>query len=48
MARALAEYQGNGGTVNVVLQGDADNLFRVVQSKADNYTMQTGRPAFII
>ena len=48
IARALAEYQGNGGTVNVVLQGDADNLFRVVQSKADNYTMQTGRPAFII
>jgi hypothetical protein len=48
IARALAEYQGNGGTVNVVLQGDADNLFRVVQNKADNYTMQTGRPAFII
>ena len=48
MTRALAEYQGNGGTVNVVLQGDADGLFKVVQSKADNYTMQTGRPAFII
>ena len=46
MARALAEYQGNGGTVNVVLQGDADGLFKVVQSKANNYTMQTGQPAF--
>lgn len=48
MARALAEHQGNGGNVTVVLQGDADGLFRVVQNKANNYTQQTGQPAFII
>lgn len=48
MARALAEHQGNGGNVTVVLQGEADNLFKVVQSKANNYTMQTGKPAFIV
>lgn len=48
MARALAEYSGNGGNVTVVLQGDADGLFRVVQNKANNYTQQTGQPAFII
>lgn len=46
MARALAQHQGNGGTVTVVLQGDADGLFKVVQNKANNYTMQTGQPAF--
>lgn len=38
----------NGGNVTVVLQGDADGLFRVVQNKANNYTQQTGQPAFII
>ena len=48
MARALAEHSGNGGNVTVVLQGDADGLFRVVQNKANNYTQQTGQPAFII
>ena len=48
MARALAEYSGNGGNVTVVLQGDADGLFRVVQNKANNYARQTGQPAFII
>ncbi len=48
MARALAEHQSNGGNVTVVLQGDADGLFRVVQNKANNYTRQTGEPAFII
>lgn len=45
---AIMSTGGNGSNVTVVLQGDADNLFRVVQSKADSYTMQTGRPAFII
>ena len=48
MARALAEHSGNGGNVTVVLQGDADGLFRVVQNKANNYARQTGQPAFII
>ena len=48
MARALAEHSNNGGSVTVVLQGDADGLFKVVQSKANNYTRQTGEPAFII
>lgn len=48
MARALAEYQGSGGNVTVVLQGDADNLFRVVQNKANNYARQTGLSPFNI
>lgn len=45
---AIMSTGSNGSNVTVVLQGDADGLFKVVQSKADNYTMQTGRPAFII
>lgn len=31
-----------------VISPDADGLFRVVQNKANNYTQQTGQPAFII
>lgn len=31
-----------------VISPDADGLFKVVQNKANNYTQQTGQPAFII
>ena len=48
MARALTQYQGNGGNVTVVLQGDADGLFKVVQNKANNYAIQTGQSPFLI
>lgn len=48
MMRALSEYQSGNTNVNVTLQGDADGLFKVVQNKANNYTTQTGRPAFLI
>ena len=46
MMRALSE-SSSGGNVTVVLQGDADGLFKVVQDKANNFTTQTGRPAFL-
>lgn len=46
--RAFSENPTNGGNVTVVLQGDADGLFKVVQNKANNYTAQTGKPAFLI
>ena len=48
MRMALSEYQSGNTNVNVTLQGDADGLFRVVQDKANNYTMQNGRPAFMV
>ena len=48
MRMALSEYQGGNTNVNITLQGDADGLFRAVQDKANNYTAQTGRPAFNI
>lgn len=48
MARALTQYQGNGGNVTIVLQGDADGLFKVVQNKANNYAIQTGQSPFLI
>ena len=33
---------------NYLITPDTDNLFKVVQTKANNYTRQTGQPAFII
>jgi hypothetical protein len=48
MARALTQHQGNGGNVTVILQGDANELFKVVQNKANNYAMQTGQSPFLI
>ena len=48
VSSAILDTSGNGGNVTVVLQGDADGLFRVVQNKANNYARQTGQPAFII
>ena len=33
---------------NTIITPDTDNLFKVVQNKANNYTRQTGQPAFII
>ena len=47
MLMALSQSPNNSN-VNVVLQGDADGLFKVVQDKANNFTTQTGRPAFLI
>ena len=47
MLMAISQ-SSNNTNVNVVLQGDADGLFKVVQNKANNYTTQTGRPAFMV
>ena len=40
---AMAESSNN---INVTLQGDAENLFTMVQDKANNYTNMTGQAAF--
>ena len=37
---------GNKSLVNVILQGDAKQFFRVMQQMAREYTAQTGKPAF--
>ena len=47
MLMAMSQ-SSNNTNVNVVLQGDADGLFKVVQSKANNYTRQNGTPAFMV
>ena len=47
MLMAISQNSSNTN-INVVLQGDADGLFKVVQNKANNYTVQNGRPAFLI
>ena len=46
VAQAVASVLGGGTNVNVVLEGDANKLFRVVQSQARNYAIQTGSYAF--
>ena len=46
VASAVASVLGGGTNVNVVLEGDAKNLFRVVQNQARNYAIQTGSYAF--
>ena len=47
VASAVASVLGNGNTnVEVVLEGDARGLFRVVQQQAKNYAVQTGKYAF--
>lgn len=44
---AMAQYGGNrSNNVNVVLEGDAKGLFRVVQSEGKTYQMSTGLPVF--
>ena len=45
ISRAMAEHQ-NGANINVTLQGDTKKLFKVVQNEANNYVVQTGKPAF--
>ena len=45
VVQAMSKANNN---VNITLQGDADGLFKVVQNKANNYTTQTGRPAFMV
>lgn len=45
---AIVSAMGKSGSnVNVTLQGDASKIFRVVQTQANNYTRQTGEPAFL-
>ena len=47
VAQAVASVMGsNSNEVNVYLQGDAGTFFRVMQSKAIDYTRATGQPAF--
>lgn len=33
---------------NAVISPDADGIFKIVQNKANNYTTQTGNPAFLV
>lgn len=52
LADKISSKVGSGSrekiTVNVVLEGDAAGIFRVVKVEADNYTKTTGNPAFAI
>lgn len=43
---AMAQFGGNRSNVNVVLEGDAKGLFRVVQNEGKTYQMSTGLPVF--
>lgn len=45
-SNVMARYANQGTQVNVVLEGDADKLFRQVRNSANDYTRRTGRPAF--
>lgn len=46
MIEAIASTGGNTTDVHVHLDGDAQNLFKLVQREADNYSNMTGLPAF--
>ena len=37
---------GSETTVNVVLEGDTDKIFKVVKDKSQDFTRRTGLPAF--
>ena len=39
MSKALAE---NGGSVNIVVEGDGDKMFKVFQKKQTEYNRRTG------
>ena len=43
VSRAMAQYSNN---VNVKLEGDAKQLFKMTQEKANEHYRKTGRPAF--
>lgn len=45
-AAMMAAGRNSDGTINVVLQGDAKNLFRVVREEDKRYTQQNGHSAF--
>lgn len=45
-AAMMAAGRDSKGTVNVILQGDAKNLFRVVREEDKRYTQQNGHSAF--
>ena len=47
MMRALSENSGKNVNVTFEVQGDPNNIFKVVQKQANNYTMQTGKTAFL-
>lgn len=47
VARAVASVMGSfSGSPTVVLEGDAQNLFRVIRTEARNYVNATGRSPF--
>lgn len=47
VARAVASVMGSGnGQTTIVLEGDAQNLFRVIRTEARNYVSATGRSPF--
>ena len=47
VAQAVASVMnGRGNSVSVYLEGDAGQFFKVMQSKANDYTRSTGQPAF--
>ena len=48
MVQALSIAGANGTDVHVHLDANANGLFRVVQTEANNYTNMTGKPAFNI
>lgn len=48
MMRALSESNGNNVNVTFEVQGDPNNMFKVIQKQANTYTMQTGRTPFLI
>lgn len=43
MSRALSE---NNGSINLVVEGDPNGMFRVMQRQANDYNKRTGRNAF--
>lgn len=45
VAQAVASVLGSGQQVNVTLEGDAKNLFKVVQREGRAYSARTGQPA---
>lgn len=45
VAQAVASVLGGGQQVNVTLEGDAKNLFKVVQREGRAYSARTGQPA---
>lgn len=47
MIRALSESEGNEKNVTFEVQSDPNKIFKVVQKEAKEYTMKTGKSAFL-